>query len=137
MVLYYFFFVLQASLQELFSSDNKDFIKSPSSRAEKDLPSQKQVEKVNAYTHDISAKNPNILAVYKKKLFLPLTAFFFYSYHIVAIFQCITKLQYMYFQLLLQAEDANDAKAASQAKAEQVAEMAEFDENFQNENASR
>lgn len=34
------------------------------------------------------------------------------------------------WQLLLQAEDDGDAKAASQAKAEQMAEMAEFDENF-------
>ena len=37
---------------------------------------------------------------------------------------------YLLHQLLLQAEDDGDAKAASKAKAEQVAEMAEFDENF-------
>lgn len=34
------------------------------------------------------------------------------------------------WKLLLQAEDDGDAKAASQAKAEEMAEMAEFDENF-------
>ena len=33
-------------------------------------------------------------------------------------------------QLLFQAEEDGDAKAASQAKAEQVAEYAEFDENY-------
>ena len=33
-------------------------------------------------------------------------------------------------KLLLQAEDDGDAEAASHAKAEQLAEMAEFDENF-------
>ncbi len=32
--------------------------------------------------------------------------------------------------MLLQAEDDGDVKAASKAKAEIVAEMAEFDENF-------
>ncbi len=45
----------------------------------------------------------------------------------------------MLWQLLLQAEDDNDAKAASRAKAEQMAEMAEFDENFnvQNEDVNK
>ena len=33
-------------------------------------------------------------------------------------------------QLLMQAEDDNDVQAANVATAEQVAEMAEFDENF-------
>lgn len=33
-------------------------------------------------------------------------------------------------KLLLQAEDDGDARAASHAKAEQLAEMAEFDETF-------
>lgn len=37
---------------------------------------------------------------------------------------------FFWWQLLQQAEDDGDAKAASQAKAEQVAELAEFDENF-------
>ena len=35
-----------------------------------------------------------------------------------------------YLKLLLQVEDEGDAKALSQAKAEQIAEKAEFDENF-------
>ena len=34
------------------------------------------------------------------------------------------------FKLLMQAEDESDAQAASKAKAEQVAERAEFDEGF-------
>jgi len=39
-------------------------------------------------------------------------------------------IAFILLQLLLQAEDDGDAKAASKAKAEVVAEMAEFDENF-------
>ena len=35
-----------------------------------------------------------------------------------------------FFKLLMQAEDESDAQAASKAKAEQVAERAEFDEGF-------
>ena len=36
----------------------------------------------------------------------------------------------------MQAEDENDVQAATQAKAEQVAEMAEFDEHFSSQSGS-
>ena len=38
--------------------------------------------------------------------------------------------------MLLQAEEENDAKAAERAGAEQAAELAEFDENFVQSQAS-
>ena len=36
-------------------------------------------------------------------------------------------------QILAEVEDQNDVEAASRAKAEQTAELAEFDENFMNQ----
>lgn len=54
----------------------------------------------------------------------------------VCVHVCTCMCVHVYAQMLLEAEEENDVKAAKRAGAEQAAELAEFDENFLQNQAS-